>query len=387
MAGCYTDFTLFGGYPKFTFNQGKVTAERRGLLPWDMLDQFIMQNLPPSTYAGGSLVTEKGAPFPGRDRLRCVAITADAFCPRTIELDLNNVDYKHEYWDVTLRYETDSDSYLTHQWSAGGEAFTVEQGSLCWDRLPEFIVDLQVPGSFLVHNTTDGADRVIGVKAAQREVQNPKLIVPHIEHQVTWHRVIRPPYAAIRRCLGKVNDDEIDFRTGKIPKECLLLVGVNIVRNVMVDGNYSIEIVYRFSERRVKALDQAADEPGGWNHYYRAGVPKRYEVKGDGSGGVELRHICAGRPGFYRLERYIPEAADCNPPYNNQGNPTPIGSGTGQSGSTIGGTSYSINQTQGYQEETAIYIQEDFTALFKPEDPTEPDPPFDLNEPPATTSP
>lgn len=383
MTLCYTDFTLFGGYPKYTFSLGKISAERRGLLPWDMLDAFIMSQLPPSTYAGGSLVTQKGAPFPGRNNLRVVSIEANAFCPRTTDLDVNSVDYKHEYWDVSIKYETDADSYLTHQWSAGGEAFTVEAGSLCWDRLPEYIVDLQVVGSFLVDPNSDGADKVIGVKAQQKEVASPRLIVPHIEHQITWHRVVRPPYKAIRACIGKVNNADVDFRTGKIPKECLLLTGVNIVRNVMTDGNFSIEIVYRFSERRVVAMDNPATEPGGWNHFYKSSPPRKIDRVYGNAGGTVL-DICSGRPGFYRLEKYMGKndaSTGCNPPFNNQGNQASPGASGG--GSTIGGVSYSVNQTQGYQKETAIYEQEDFAKLFQPEDPTEPDPPLDPGEPPT----
>lgn len=199
---------------------------------------------------------------------------------------------------------------LVHQLSSGGEVITLDDSTLYW---------------------SDGT-------SAQGTNVTASKVVTTIEHNVTWRRVLSPPWQDMRELVGKVNDDDLGpFQTGTMFEETLLYLGFTATPDIMSDGTRVWEIGYRFSERRVDELcrdapggniiadgvDGHAQEFGGWNHFYK-------QEASEDKDGDNLK-----TSGFRRLHATDPNA------------------GTGTGGDPLV-----------YDAETAIFRKADLTALF-----------------------
>lgn len=193
---------------------------------------------------------------------------------------------------------------ITHQLSSGGEVITLANDSLWW--------------------SDDTSAKGTNITASK--------IVTTIEHNITWRRVLNPPWQDMRELVGKVNDDDLGpFQTGTMFEETLLYLGFTAVPDIMSDGTRVWEIGYRFSERRVDELtrltrsgaivadgvDGHEQEFGGWNHFYK-------QEEAEDPNGVNTK-----TSGFRRLHSAEP-------------NGTPLA----------------------YNAETAIFRKADLTALF-----------------------
>lgn len=102
----------------------------------------------------------------------------------------------------------------------------------------------------------------------------PTIRVPIIEHHVTWHRVLSPPWAAIRACAGAVNGQ--DFLGAAA--ETLLFDGAKVDQQFAgLDDSqqpqFGWRLTYVFREKTVKVLDDAMATSYGWNHSYRSLPP------------------------------------------------------------------------------------------------------------------
>jgi hypothetical protein len=195
---------------------------------------------------------------------------------------------------------------ITHQISSGGEVITLANDSLSWSD---------------------------GTSAKGTNVTASK-VVTTLEHNITWRRVLNPPWQDMRELVGKVNDDDLGpFQTGTMFEETLLYLGFTAVPDIMSDGTRVWEIGYRFSERRVDELtrltrggaivadgvDGHAQEFGGWNHFYKQEEP-------EDQAGANTK-----TSGFRRLHSVNPDGVD-----------DPLV----------------------YKAETAIFRKADLTALF-----------------------
>ena len=144
---------------------------------------------------------------------------------------------------------------LVHQLSSGGEVITLDDASLYWSDYTS----------------------VKGTKVSAHKV------VPTIEHNIQWKRVLSPPWEAMRTLIGKVNDKDLGpFQTGTMLVETLLYLGFTATPDITADGTRVWDIGYRFSERRVDELTKAAiggtitadgiagyeSQYGGWNHFW-----------------------------------------------------------------------------------------------------------------------
>lgn len=253
-------FDEIGKYPRGSVSLSGATAERVGLIAWSDLDDLIAELLPSTVVAGVSIFPGVGAPFPGRPYLRAESLEWESYCDRITGPDAipdYNTIPTYEFCKVSIKYgtpkgpqssseadEEDSDTrdpvqLLTHRWSIGGEYLTIPGNGLIWD-----------DDSSKVSEDVTGAT-----------------FIPTIEHQITWPRVTKPPFAAMRELIGKCNSVAFDFSTGTIAPETGLFLGAELEREVMSDGARAWSVSYRISEKRRPAADQV--EPGGWNHFYR----------------------------------------------------------------------------------------------------------------------
>ncbi len=247
------------GSPNFDVKPDGATAERRGLVSWDNLDDLVAEVFPPTEASGSTLGQIAGAAFPGRPYLRAESIRIQPFGDRIIGPDTSQ-DFSsspvYEQAVFTIRYATptaaqnddESDDegdpvpFLRHRWSVGGEFLSLPASGLEWaaagDVVPEDI--------------------------------NAGVFVPTIEHEITIPRIASPPFSVIRDRIGTVNVAAVSLSTGAIDPETLLFLGAEIEREVMSNGERAWGVSYRFSERRVYPQDQDAEAVGfgGWNHYW-----------------------------------------------------------------------------------------------------------------------
>ena len=102
----------------------------------------------------------------------------------------------------------------------------------------------------------------------------PTVRVPITEHHVIWHRVLNPPWAAIRACVGAVNADVFLGAAA----ETLLFDGAKVDQQFAgLDDNdqpqFGWRLTYVFREKTIKVLDDPSAASYGWNHSYRSLPP------------------------------------------------------------------------------------------------------------------
>lgn len=385
-------FAIEAGYPTFKGGQDGLEGVIRGWINYDEWQDFINQIQPPSTYVGGNMVVQYGAEMPGFPFLRCTDWEAERYPKEapTNELDGDNY-FKHPLMYVTLYFRfvkqhatggtgagsnPDPVPYLIHRWSAGGQILSLDNKGLMWDDIRRKLSGGDSEPFFDAgggnEESVASKRQRVGVSAGQDERINAVLQIPHIEHEITWPRVPRPPFSIIKQYVGCVNQFEMNFRTGRIPPECLLFTGAKVQETVMSNGETSWELVYTFAERQVVARDQAAR--GGWNHFFRSKTSSQvypylleddpettFTEAGAGSGpfaGFSLDDddipewfACSGLPGFYRLELNPGVASlPCMPEELN-------------SISLL----ERIDLQTGYLDSLAIFKKKPFINLFRPE--------------------
>jgi hypothetical protein len=99
----------------------------------------------------------------------------------------------------------------------------------------------------------------------------PTLRVPIIEHCVTWHRVVNPPWSAISECIGAVNAatflgaaaETVLFDGAKAGWQ---FTGLDDLQQ----PQFGWRLTYVFREKTIKVLDDDQSQLSyGWNHSYR----------------------------------------------------------------------------------------------------------------------
>lgn len=264
-------------------------ATRMAKIPGSRLDELIAYVFP---------LADFGRAYPGNAALRASNMHVEPVgsdgskivTPTSADLDIDSIN-TYEWLRVTIDYETmqadthqgdDPQLLLSHRWAIGGEFLTVDSKGLEW---------------------SDGGSVNEDVKAG--------IVIPTIEHQITWMRVERPPFDVMRDRIGTVNDALVKFKTGEIYPETLVFLGAELNRDILTSGALAWQVGYHFSERRVKALTIndalttaaacaandgiwnettskcAIPEVGGWNHFYRSESAADPRVE--------------GKSGYYRL--------------------------------------------------------------------------------------
>lgn len=245
-----------------TLEEG-IRATRRGDIAWSDMDAFINEVFPPNEFSGARDV---GVALPTNDTVRAVSLDIVPWPSNKItgpdtEQDFDTLaDYDRARCTIEYKsldsQEQDPQEFLSHRWSASGEFLTLPTPALTW---------------------SDGTRAAEGVNAG--------FVIPRIEQQITWSRILSPPFTAIRSRIGTCNSGSIDFGTGTAASETLLFTGADLRRQIMTNGVRAWSLTYKFSEKRVSAEDQSG--PGGWNHFFRNEKSKAgfYRLKISASGG------------------------------------------------------------------------------------------------------
>ncbi len=136
--------------------------------------------------------------------------------------------------------ELEDGTFLSYRMDFGGEYIQIGSNTLKWNDQPNQPVDADI---------------------------TPTIRVPIIEHHVTWHRVINPPWATIRSQIGSVNSVGIfGFDAG-----FLLFDGCTADREFtgidqLNEPQFGYRMSYVFREKHINVLG-AVDK--GWQFTYR----------------------------------------------------------------------------------------------------------------------
>lgn len=256
------------GSPVLTYTRGKGgTAKQMFRMPWEQVDDFLALIFPSPYISGTRIIIPPARIYP--DKLWMVAKSTDIepFDPMSPSGLFQAPNYYPGGAKVTVNYETpefdqsnptndgpagnDTVTFVTYKVSVGGEFLTYPSNSLRWDQ-PSDTTLVDSPGAPLSPRYLSVGD---DTQAA--------VIIPLLEHTLTWTQVAFPPWRAIRTCLGKVNA----YNFCGTPPETLLFMGCEASRDVTNQGIRCWNLEYKFAEKNQNPYN--LNDPQGWNHFLR----------------------------------------------------------------------------------------------------------------------
>ena len=245
-------FKEFAGSPVETCGPEGMRARRVLLCAWDDRQDVIDQILGDGYEFGGS----SRAPYPNTSDVVAMRTRSEPFTndlvPQTFSDLTEGLNQYNGFAKVTVEYEllvpservdaitVESGTFLTYRHGISQMTVTLPEDSLSWQDEPsEFVPSEAVPS----------------------------IRIPLIEHQLTWHRVVSPPWQAIRNGIGTVNDAAFLGAAAAT----VLFDGANAEPEFLRIGDLARaelawRIVYMFREKAVKT---GSGEIVGWNHAYR----------------------------------------------------------------------------------------------------------------------
>jgi len=260
-------FKELAGSPSETYSPDGLRAERRILVAWEDRYAMVAELLGDGYEFGGV----NRAHYP--DRQSVVAIETrlepwpeapdDQGAFSDIQSELNS--YSGKYALLVVEYELlvtelvgldlpepEQGTFMSYRMYFGGEYEDLSGDSLSW--------------------ASGILDPITGERVAVPPDAVPTFRVPITEHHVTWHRVVNPPWAAIRQTAGCVNAaaflgapaETVLFDGAKAKKE---FIGIDSLQY----PQFGWRIEYVFREKVVKIMQKEADPLSyGWNHRYRS---------------------------------------------------------------------------------------------------------------------
>ncbi len=257
-----------GGSPKEQYDRDGFSAQRTFLVPWENRTQFAQTVLGTGSTTG----TDQVLTYPGQSQTVAVRMKMEPLDPEAIELNsVQNIatdlpKYGGSYWKSTVYYESISDddrsdlpdtpagSWITYRMEIGAVEEIVPLAAWKWSDRPDLVLPIDFSG----------------VKR-----------IPYTEHHLTWNQVVGPPWSAISRLQGKVN--QLTF-VGCEPGTLLFdgAVGNKLYKKGDTiqenPSSFTWQIRFVFRERSIKSGGQVF----GWNHFYRSSPPGWVELV-DGS--------------------------------------------------------------------------------------------------------
>lgn len=247
-------FKELAGSPVENYGPEGLRAERVLLCAWDDREQLVGQLLGDGYEYGGS----SRAQYPDKPdivamRARCEPFTDDVV-PQVLSELTEGLNRYNGFAKVTVDYQwlvpsdradlptAESGTFLTYRQDVDTEDLLLSGDSFSWEDEP----GESVPTAAV-----------------------PTIRIPTVEHHITWHRVVNPPWQAIRRCIGTVNDGTFLGAAA----ETVLFDGAAAEREFLRIGSLAdTEIAWRlgcvFRERAVKT--GGGGSIVGFNHAYRS---------------------------------------------------------------------------------------------------------------------
>jgi hypothetical protein len=284
-------FEELAGSPTFNFERGKGTAIRVGKVPWALIPTFLGLALPGAILRGPLIFIPLLPSYPGNNFLLVKSVAIKPFFDDAVlPTNLNPASYPDA--EVTVNYSTPEfdqqnpgndgpgpqpTTFLTWKVSVSGEFLVWPTSALTW-QLPR---DPSLDGSqaaLSMKQTIVGPDVQVGI------------VMPNIEHQLSWESVPFPPWSQIRRNVGKVNAYSF---IGAAP-ETLLFLGVEASREMTTSGTRMWKLEYKMTEKNNNAINPK--NPYGWNHFLRpdgqyAGTFQRMQKRPPGGATILAANI------------------------------------------------------------------------------------------------
>jgi len=247
-------FKELAGSPQENYGPDGLKAQRRLLCAWEDRRDLVCELLGDGYDFGGR--RRAGLP-PGRSVV-AMRVSIEPFESRPdYQAQFDDVErqanrYSGQYAEVTVDYELldagrsrrdlpepEPHTFLTYRMDSWGQYLALAQQSYTWESQPAQAVP---------------ADAF------------PSIRIPYPQHRVQWHRVLDPPWEAIRQAIGCVNTEEF---LGA-PAETLLLEGLTadhefIALDAFDEPAYAWRLQYVFREKAIKYGGGVY----GWNHAYR----------------------------------------------------------------------------------------------------------------------
>jgi len=246
-------FKELAGSPVENYEPEGMKAERQLLCAWDDRGALVQELLGDGYEFGGT----SRAQYPEKPgivamRARCQPF-ADDVTPQVLNELTEGLNSYSGFAKVTVNYElllpadrdelpeVEDGTFLTYRMDFGGEYTEISGHSMAWETEAE----APVPPEAI-----------------------PTVRVPIIEHHVTWHRVVNPPWQAIRDGVATVNSGAfMGAAAGTV-----LFDGATAEREfIRLDELAHPELGWRISYVfREKAIKTGAGNIVGWNHRYRS---------------------------------------------------------------------------------------------------------------------
>ena len=247
-------FKELAGSPIECYSPEGVQAQRRLLCAWDDRRTLVQELLGDGYEFGG----RHRANYPGTANIVAMRARVEALGDDVVKQNLTELteglNAYRGFAKVTIDYEllapTDrgdlpsavEGTFLTYRMLRGWETIALAGDDLKWEGQPSVTVP---------------ADAVGAIR------------VPVAEHRLTWRRVVRPPWTAIRTAAGTVNGATFLGAAA----ETLLFDGATAQREFLRiseadEAEFAWRIEYVFREKTAKLLIPGA--AAGWNHQYRA---------------------------------------------------------------------------------------------------------------------
>jgi hypothetical protein len=233
-------FKELTGSPRETYGPEGMRAERRFLCAWEDRDALVQELLGDGYEFGGS--TPAG--YPGKSGVVAVGVAVEPFDEDLVEQEFPGLSAGlaayHGFARVTARYEliapadrddlptAERDTVLTYRMEAGSERLTLAGDDLVWLGNPDAVLPADAEGA---------------------------IQLPCTRHVLTWHRVVNPPWTAIRNATGTLNADTF---LGA-PAGTLLFEGAVTEREFvrisgLAESEFAWRIEYRFRENTLTTV-------------------------------------------------------------------------------------------------------------------------------------
>jgi len=245
-------FREFAGSPVETCGPEGMEAQRVLLCAWNDRHALVEQLLGDGyEFGGGSRAQYPGRPDVVAMRTRCEPFTDD-LVPQVLDKLTEGLNRYHGFAKVTVDYEllvasqrsdaaaVQDGTFLAYKQSCDYEQLTMPEDSLAWQDKP----GTEVPAEAV-----------------------PQIRVPIVEHHFTWHRVVNPPWQAVRNCIGTVNAAAfLGAGAGTVLFDGAAARPEFLRMDNLARAELAWRIEYLFREKAVKTGD---GDIVGWNHAYR----------------------------------------------------------------------------------------------------------------------
>lgn len=285
--------------PTYTFDRKGGSGKRIVKLDWSDVGAFLLEIMPSSYLSGVDIVVPPAATFPGLPWLYAMSADVEPMFPESPVGDgVFPAVYTHA--KITINYQTEDfnqknseqkndgpggnqgstggsqETFISHKVGIGGEFMSWPAQSLRFDQ-----------GS----DPTDGETEGRGRKVSEDAMIG--VIVPLIDHEITWHFVPFPPWTPLRLSVGCVNA----YSFAGAPPETMLFLGSDAEREITNEGARAWSMDYKYNEKNQNPFDAA--NPQGWNHFlrpdgYSAGTFQRINRRAPGGYSPLATNIVAG---------------------------------------------------------------------------------------------